>query len=113
VQLNKVARARARRQEVSSLEDFTFSQYRGVIFDGDHWPRFETVFSRPRDFLQIDFERVNALRNDVFHFRRAIGPRDTDRLRRFRDMLRYDRDMHLQQQAEGNSPGIILARHPR
>jgi hypothetical protein len=49
----------------------------------------------------------------VFHFRRAIGPRDTDRLRRFRDMLRYDRDMHLQQQAEGNSPGIILARHPR
>jgi CBS domain-containing protein len=113
VQLNRVARARVRRQEVSSLEDFTFSQYRGVIFDGDHWPRFESVFSRPREFLLIDFERVNALRNDVFHFRRGIGPRDTDRLRRFRDMLRYDRDMYLQQQAEGNSAGNILARHPR
>ena len=36
---------------------------------------------------------INDLRNIVFHFRRGITPRDTDRLRRFRDKLRYNRDL--------------------
>ena len=42
----------------------------------------------------MDFEKTNDLRNIVFHFRRGITPRDTDRLRRFRDKLRYNRDLY-------------------
>ena len=41
----------------------------------------------------MDFEKINDLRNIVFHLRRGITPRDTDRLRRFRDKLRYNRDL--------------------
>ena len=52
------------------------------------------VFDSPRDMLNMDFEKINDLRNIVFHFRRGITPRDTDRLRRFRDKLRYNRDLY-------------------
>lgn len=78
---------------VTDLKDFTFSQYREVIFNRDNWPRFEAVFDSPRDLLNVDFEKINDLRNTVFHFRRGITPRDTDRLRRFRNKLRYNRDL--------------------
>lgn len=37
---------------------------------------------------------INDLRNIVFHFRRGVTPRDTDRLRRFRDKLRYNRELY-------------------
>ena len=79
---------------ITDLMDFTFSQYREVIFNKDNWPRFEAVFDSPRDMLNMDFEKINDLRNIVFHFRRGITPRDTDRLRRFRDKLRYNRDLY-------------------
>ncbi|QDT14612.1 CBS domain-containing protein [Alienimonas californiensis] len=79
---------------VTDLKDFTFAQYREVIFNRDNWPRFEAVFDSPRDLLNMDFEKINDLRNTVFHFRRSITPRDTDRLRRFRDKLRYDRNLY-------------------
>ena len=36
----------------------------------------------------------SKLRNIVFHFRRGITPRDADRLRRFRDKFRYNRDLY-------------------
>ena len=78
---------------ISNLEDFTFSQYREVIFNKSNWPRFEAVFESPRELLNADFEKINELRNVVFHFRRGITPKDTDRLRRFRDKLRYNRDL--------------------
>ena len=96
-QLTKATKQKARGRSVQALEDFTFAQYRGVIFDADRWPRFEPVFSQPREILLLDFERINGLRNDVFHFRRSIGTRDTDRLRRFRDKLRYDRGLMRKQ----------------
>jgi hypothetical protein len=92
-QMNKAARQKARSRSVQTLEDFTFSQYRGVIFDTDHWPRFDPVFSQRREILLHDFERINDLRNIVFHFRRRIGAPDTDLLRRFRDKLRYSREL--------------------
>jgi CBS domain-containing protein len=90
-QLEKLSRQRERSRAVRSLEDFTFAQYREVIFNEAQWPRFEPVFSQMREMVMTDFERINTLRNEVFHFKRKIGPRDTDRLRRFRDRLRYDR----------------------
>lgn len=79
---------------INDLKDFTFAQYREVIFNKDNWPRFEAVFNLPRELLNKDFEKINELRNIVFHFRRGITPRDTDRLRRFRVKLRYNHDLH-------------------
>jgi CBS domain-containing protein len=103
-QMNRAARQRARSRAVRELEDFTFAQYGHVIFDTDHWPRFDPIFRQSREILQLDFARINDLRNIVFHFRRSIGPRDTDRLRRFRDKLRYDRSVSRQ-----GEPGSLSA----
>lgn len=76
-----------------ALVDFTFAQYRGLICDKSNWPRFEEVFGRPRDLVNADLGTINDLRNTVFHFRRGITNTDTDRLRRFRDKLRHNRDI--------------------
>jgi hypothetical protein len=96
-QLEKLTRQRERSRAVRSLEDFTFAQYREVMFNARQWPRFQPVFSQMREIMMADFERINTLRNEVFHFKRKIGPRDTDRLRRFRDRLRYDRTLMANQ----------------
>jgi len=90
----KVLQKASESRPITDLKDFTFSQYREVIFNKDNWPLFEEVFDSPRDMLNMDFEKINDLRNIVFHFRRGITPRDTDRLRRFRDKLRYNRDLY-------------------
>lgn len=79
---------------VEGLTDFTFSQYREVVFNLKNWSRFEQVFDLPRELLILDFEKINDLRNIVFHFKRGVTPRDTDRLRRFRDKLRYNREIY-------------------
>jgi CBS domain-containing protein len=92
-QMNKASRQKARSRSVQTLEDFTFAQYRGVIFDADHWPRFDQVFRQRREILLHDFARINDLRNTVFHFRRCIVAKDTDLLRRFRNKLRYAREL--------------------
>ena len=76
------------------LEDFTFAQYRTLICCEANWPRFEPVFDTMRELVDADFADINDLRNIVFHFRRGITPKDTDRLRRFRDRLRYDRELY-------------------
>jgi CBS domain-containing protein len=120
-QMNRAARQRARSRAVRELEDFTFAQYGHVIFDADHWPRFDPVFKQSREILQLDFARINDLRNTVFHFRRSIGPRDTDRLRRFRDKLRYDRSLRQQDESSEMNDNSERARldkvnravHPR
>ena len=110
-QLEKLTRQRERARAVRSLEDFTFAQYREVIFNEGHWPRFKPVFSQIREMLMADFERINTLRNEVVHFKRKIGPRDTDRLRRFRDRLRYDRDLtHRRMTSPHESASALAAR---
>jgi hypothetical protein len=53
----------------------------------------------PREIVNTDFEKINDLRNIVFHFRRGITPKNTDRLRRFRDKLRYNREMYTKRAA--------------
>lgn len=77
----------------TSLDEFTFSQYRTLICSKSNWPAFEGVFATMRELVDADFADINELRNIVFHFRRGITPKDTDRLRRFRDRLRYDREV--------------------
>lgn len=82
---------------LENLEDFSFSQYRSLICCEANWPRFEPVFDTMRELVNADFGEVNDLRNVVFHFRRGITPKDTDRLRRFRDRLRYDRELYARE----------------
>lgn len=90
----------SRVRPITDLKDFTFAQYREVIFNRDNWQRFEAVFDSSRDMLNIDFEKINDLRNVVFHFRRGITARDTDRLRRFREKIRYNRDLYGQKKLQ-------------
>ena len=52
------------------------------------------MFDTMRELVDADFADINELRNIVFHFRRGITPNDTDRLRRFRDKLRHNRDLY-------------------
>jgi hypothetical protein len=78
----------------ATLEEFTFNQYKGLICTKSNWSTFEPLFATRRELVDTDFGDVNELRNVVFHFRRGITPKDTDRLRRFRDKLRYNRELH-------------------
>jgi hypothetical protein len=79
------------------LEEFTFNQYGLMICSKNNWDVFEPLFDTMRELVNADFNEVNELRNIVFHFRRGITPKDTDRLRRFRDRLRYDRELYVRQ----------------
>ena len=79
------------------LEEFTFNQYGLMICSKNNWDVFEPMFDTMRELVNTDFGEVNELRNIVFHFRRGITPKDTDRLRRFRDRLRYDRELFAKQ----------------
>jgi len=83
-------------RHLDSLEDFTFAQYRALICAEKNWSRFEQVFATMRELLDADLGEVNQIRNVVFHFRRAITPKDTDRLRRFREKVRYDRKLYTE-----------------
>ncbi len=79
---------------IKEITDFTFDQYRGLICAKNNWSTFETAFATTREVIDADFKQITDLRNTVFHFRRAITPRDTDRLRRFRDSLRFGLDLY-------------------
>ena len=82
---------------IGSLEDLSFSQYTSIVCSEKNWPKFEPIFDTMREIIENDFKEVNQLRNTVFHFRRGITPKDTDRLRRFRDRIRYDRELYSQE----------------
>ncbi len=82
------------------LEECTFNQYKSLICSKSNWGLFEPMFDTLRELVDADFGEVNELRNIVFHFRRGITPKDTDRLRRFRDRLRYNRELHAKQVGE-------------
>jgi hypothetical protein len=78
----------------TALEEFTFIQYKALICTKSNWQLFEPVFDTLRELVDADFVEVSELRNSIMHFRRQITPRETDRLRRFRDKLRYNRELH-------------------
>lgn len=100
-------------RRLDGLADFTFAQYRTVIFDQTEWPRFADVFNAPRELVQMDFVSINELRNIVFHFRRGITAQDTDRLRRFRDRRRSDRELYNARLSERNEMPHPSAVRPR
>lgn len=82
----------------AGLEEFSFNQYCTLICNKNNWPLFEPMFDSMRELVTVDFGEVNDLRNIVFHFRRGVTPKDIDRLRRFRDRLRYNRELYAKQQ---------------
>lgn len=91
-----------------TLEDFTFSQYRQLVCDvKSNWEHFARAFHSSREVAQNDFTQIGELRNVVFHFRRAVNPRDTDRLRRFRDSLRYDLKTLRERETAATEHGAI------
>ena len=90
-----------------TLEDFTFNQYKSLICTKSNWSKFEPMFDTMRELVDADFSDINDLRNVVFHFRRGITPKDTDRLRRFRDRLRYDRELYTRHRATEPSAASV------
>ena len=56
------------------------------------------------ELVDSDFAEVAELRNAIAHFRRQITPRETDRLRRFRDKLRYNRGLYRKEVATSGRP---------
>jgi len=78
-----------------ALEECTFNQYRLLICSRRNWVVFEPVFATMREVMNADLEEITELRNIIFHFRRGITTKDIDRLRRFRDRRRWDREVHL------------------
>lgn len=89
----------------SKLEEFTFIQYKTLICTKGNWPAFEPVFDTMRELVDSDFGEVSEVRNAIVHFRRQITPRETDRLRRFRDKLRYNRELYAK---ETSTPKGVL-----
>ena len=83
----------------ANLEEFTFNQYSLLICSKNNWETFQPLFDTTRELVNADFAEVNELRNIVFHFRRGITPKDTDRLRRFRERMRYDRELYVKQKS--------------
>ncbi len=85
---------------LESLEDFSFSQYASLICSEKNWSDFEPMFDRMRELVEIDFSKINSLRNVIFHFRRQITVGDTDLLRRFLNRLRDDRQLFAASRSE-------------
>jgi hypothetical protein len=73
---------------VRGLEDLILNQYAAIICSRSRWSTFAALFLSPRELVESDMTQVNELRNTVFHFRRQVTTRDTDRMQRFRDKLR-------------------------
>jgi CBS domain-containing protein len=90
----KVFKKSSGNRNVTSIKDLSFSQYTEAICNRDNWPRFEPFFQSERDIMQIKFSKINDLRNIVFHFRRGIKAIDTDKLRRFRNMLSANHELY-------------------
>ncbi len=86
------------------LEEFTFSQYGLMICSLNNWDVFEPMFDTIRELVNADFGKVNGLRNIALHFRRGITPKDTDCLRRFRDRLRFNRELYRRSQMPPAAP---------
>lgn len=93
----------------SNLEDLTFIQYKALICTKSNWSSFEQVFDTMRELVDSDFGEVSELRNAIVHFRRQITPRETDRLRRFRDKLRYNRGLYAKEVSVTSSSREIIS----
>jgi CBS domain-containing protein len=65
--------------------EMSFAEYRSVITDGRNWPLFEPLLGTERNRVGARLDRINDLRNDVFHFRRELTREDKQELTATRD----------------------------
>lgn len=52
-----------------NVEEMTFHDYVQIIGDGRHWPFFAMIFGGTRERARPKLERMNDLRNKIFHLR--------------------------------------------
>ncbi|MBL7202061.1 MAG: hypothetical protein ISS56_18125, partial [Anaerolineae bacterium] len=93
-------------QMPSKLQEMTFDDYVQVVGDGRNWPRFEEVFGSgdwKRKRTRTKLEEVRDVRNDAFHFKRALTKQDLDVLLAHRDWLFMTaRKMEARREGGGN-----------
>jgi CBS domain-containing protein len=75
----------------TSVTEMTSADYYQVIGDGRNWKHFEPFFGgrggSMRKHTRSNLEKISELRNDVFHFRRAIDEADISFLNNMRSWL--------------------------
>lgn len=84
--------SRPNQRRVGVLEEFTFREYELAVTKRERYALFDEVLGVDRKILLGDFTAVSGIRNDVFHFRRQVTPRDTGHLRAFLDRMRRGLD---------------------
>jgi CBS domain-containing protein len=92
-----------------SLSDMTFNDYVQVIERSDTWPYFEDALGRgewSRKRTSSRLREIRDLRNDVFHFRRALTEDDRELLAERREWLRMKtRAFEARKAASGGPSG--------
>lgn len=88
----------------TALTDLTFSMYGDLACSKSRWAEFEAMFFGERSAMKESIVAIAAIRNVVFHFKRAVTVDDVDALRRFRDRLLQQRERFHRSRQKGD-PG--------
>lgn len=75
------------RQLPTRTEDLAFGELIQVIVQKENFANLESIFGRSREAISQRLNPLSGLRNEVFHFRRALTPQEISRLRRQREWL--------------------------
>jgi hypothetical protein len=86
----------------TALEDMTFDNYQSLISFGDNWTHFDPVLGGTRTRASGKLKEINAIRNDIFHFKREITLQDHQTLTDHRNWL-----LNKIKQAEGHRGGEV------
>jgi predicted transcriptional regulator len=81
----------------TALEDMSFDNYQSLISYGDNWTHFDPVLGGTRTRASGKLKEINAIRNDIFHFKREITLQDHQTLTDHRNWL-----LNKIKQAEGH-----------
>jgi len=84
------------------LEDMSFDNYQSLISHGENWTHFEPVLGSTRTRASAKLKEINAIRNDLFHFRREITLKDHQTLADHRNWL-----LNKIKQVEGHRKGEV------
>ena len=75
----------------TTIDRMTFNDYIQIINDGENYKSFERVFGAAklhRKQARLYLEGIRDLRNEAFHFKRAMEAQDVDKLLACRDWLK-------------------------
>jgi predicted transcriptional regulator len=76
-----------RRDPPERLEDMDFSDLGSIINSGRTWPHFTAVLGQNHDLVKTRLAPLAGIRNDLFHFRRAISAEEYETLAITRNWL--------------------------